>query len=311
MLPHRVKQRLHQFYIDRSVKQVLNTPPLAAEESSKADFEAHLLLSRRDFLVGLVALKSLLRFDVRASVTVTDDGSLTNAQKSILIDHVPGIRILERFALLDHCRVLEAYPTLKSLYQSEFNMIAKLLHPVLLGRCDSIVAIDADTVFLRRPDKVVHWARGGVESGLYLHDQEARNAEAEWLRRVFAEVLGAPVETFDFKIQHRFFNAGMLCYKRCDCNVASAEKFLSWRKENLARFDQPNASIWLGDWTQEQTAYMFIFGGMKGSVVGLGDEYRLGSEPWSTFHHLLRAGLVTKSAQAKLQDVVCELNTSH
>ncbi len=42
----------------------------------------------------------------------------------------------------------------------------------------SATAIDADTVFLRRPDKVDHWARGGVESGLYLHDQEARNAEA-------------------------------------------------------------------------------------------------------------------------------------
>ncbi len=308
LIPFRMRRSWDQAWIDRSVRSVVRTRAIPAADPLTADFEVHLLLRSEDFFVGLVALKSLLRFDLRAAVTVTDDGSLTADQKAILVEHVPGVRLLTRYEAANNSGILNKYPALTALYQSDFHMIAKLLHPILLGRCDQMVVIDSDTVFLQFPSKVVEWARQATINGMYLHDHVQRNADALWLREMFAEIFGQSEETFAFKIGHRFFNAGMLCYRRTDCDLKYAERFLQWRSVHSSRFKHPNASIWLGEWTQEQTAYMCIFEGMTGAVEGLGDDYRIGCKPWRTFHHFLRAGLVTNQAKRILQETILKIS---
>lgn len=297
LIPYRIQRLINQHRIYRATRSVLEWPSAKAETADSALLEVHLLLQRADLLLGLVALKSLLRFDTPIAVTITDDGSLTTEDRNLIAEHVSNVRILDRYQL----KIIEQYKTLNALYHSDFHMIAKLVHPVILGRCKYMVALDADTLFIREPKRIFEWAKKEPDHALYLHDASTRNSESPWL----PELLSRSIESNHKQklvIQHHFFNAGLLAYPRQECDLGIADTFLAWRLENLDTINYPNADVWFGEWTREQTAYLCMLHALKGGCDGLGDDYRIGGSPWRTFHHFLRAGLLQSSSLTKIQE---------
>jgi len=309
-LPHRLRNVLDQCLIDKCLRGILRTSPVDAASPQAAMFEVHLLLRGADTFCGLVTLKSLLRNqDVHAAVTITDDGSVTASRRRLIDQHVRNIRWLPRYCdSPELTNELIRRPQLHRLYNSNFHMIAKLIHPIVLGRCEAMIAIDADVAFLLPPSKILDWASRRHADGMYLHDHISRNTEVSWLEEMLAEVTASRPDLFyRTKLEHAFFNAGLLCFLRSACRLDAAEHFLKWRSTTSNYSQNPLAEVWLGDWTQEQTAYLCIFLAMHNKPQGLGVDYRIGGSPWSTFHHFLRAGLVTREVQERLRTLVSEL----
>lgn len=312
ILPYKLRGLIDRWLVYRSVHQVQRTPPV---ESADRNFllTIHLLLRQQDLLLGLIAVKSLLRFESRIRVVITNDGSCNDRDLAMLKRHIRGVTVLDRRELLKKSgSKLDRYPVLHRLYMSDFHMIAKLLHPMLLCGSGKICILDADTAFLSRPDKLLDWATSSTKKSLYLHDSPDRNQAVPWLPAFFcANGFSSNDLENSFCVDNYFFNAGCLAFVPESLDLAQAEKYLAWHARQEEFPDHAMSSVWFGDWTREQTAYLCMFLRAKHEVEGLGAEYTLGAGPPNrTFHHFLRGGVVSKRGRSLLKDLCTELTSS-
>lgn len=302
---YKIKEALEQIIIDWHAKKSLQLPSIQIEPFNESDVEVHLLISARDFLIGITAVHSLLRFLPPISLSISHDGTLTAKQHDCLLQKFPGCRVLDRHALQESKTWTLQRPLLSNLYTSNYHPIVKLLHPILLSNHNRIILLDSDTLCLEEPHRILSWITQQESTGLYLHDPISRNKEATELPEVFANILNKDCKSFKMRLEHYFFNSGLLCYDRRECNLDVAEKFLKWRVDNANKFDFKNCDIWLGDWTPEQTAYMLIYEDSLLDVQGFGGDYALGyKDRWLTFHHFLRSGVKTRKVQKKIQETI-------
>ena len=73
-LPYRLRAILEQNRIVSNLRCILNTKPVAVVNGPFSIVELHMLLCKRDFLAGLVALKSFLKaVSGPISVSITSD----------------------------------------------------------------------------------------------------------------------------------------------------------------------------------------------------------------------------------------------
>ena len=123
--------------------------------------------------MGLWSLKSLVASaDCHLGVVVHDDGSLNEADVSLIQGHLPGARIIPRHeadrAMRDR---LKDYPaclsfrfgdvTVTNHRGQSYNMFIMsliLFDMNLLTDCDKVIILDADVLFFRRPDIIADWA---------------------------------------------------------------------------------------------------------------------------------------------------------
>ncbi len=310
-MPYRLRSMWDQLRIHRALRELEHTAPLPAASGEEADAEVHVLVCRRDAWLTVLALKSLLRFEgVRLAVTLTDDGSLGRTQRDRLSRHIPGCRWLPRYC--DQPALAEALrtrPRLERLYGSEFHMIAKLLHPVLLSRCSRVIQLDADTAFFREPEQLFGWARGEEPAAYYLHDVPEKEATVPpEVRLALGEVAGAmPAGSGGWSLAYCYFNAGLLLFRPEQCQLDRAEAFLRWRRERGGALREGLPAIWFGDWTREQTSYLAMFAGMTPPARPLDACYRLAGEPFGVFNHFMRDYLVLPATLRRLEELVAEL----
>lgn len=297
--------------IRSALKGLEQTPPRPVLRPEEAAAEVHMLLCRRDLELGVLALKSLLRFpEVRVAATLTEDGSLRAADRAWVDRHVPGCRWLPRRT--DDPRMTEALarrPRLAALYASTYHPSCKLLHPALLARCPRVLVMDPDTAFSKRPDQIIAWAERGEDAAWFLHDHqdEARAVPAE-TREAFDELarrLTPPGRTWS--MPYYFFNSGLLAYRPEQCDFDLAEQYLVWRESAAERFKIGKPGLWFGDWTPEQTCYQVMFALMDPPARPLGESYRLGGPPGCTFNHFLQLALVQERSLQLLRGLVAEM----
>jgi hypothetical protein len=270
-----------------------------------------MLLCRRDVEIGVLALKSLLRFRETAwAVSLTDDGSLTDRQRSWIDQHVPGCRWLLRVSEAPAVRLaLQRLPRLRALYMGNYQPLRKLLHPALLARTEKVLVLDPDTIFSRRPERLAAWAEGDGESaGLFLldHQDESTMVPQETIS-AFDELRMFIRPDGPWSMPSYFFNSGLLAYSPALMDLTLAERYLEWRETAPAKYITGKPGLWFGDWTPEQTAYQVIFAAMEPPAVPFGDEYRIGRRPGHTFNHFLWLQLVMPSSLGMLQAVIQEL----
>jgi hypothetical protein len=310
-LPYRVRDRWDSARIAWALRGLKHTGPRPAAPIEQATAEVHMLLCRRDLLTGVLALKSLLRFDdARFAVTLTHDGSLGPRHRDWVDRHVPGCRWLDRFERgpqLD--AVWQKHPRLHEVYLSSYHPICKLVHALVLGRTERVIVYDPDTAFFRRPERLLRWAHGEGDHAWYLHDHqdEAIQVPAE-TREAFAQLarlLATPERPW--KMDYYFFNSGLLLYPRRLCDLALTEHYLEWRLTAPARFKTGKPDLWFGDWTPEQTSYQVMFALMTPPSQPLGADYNLGGESGHVFNHFLRYYLVKDSTLRMLHRLVQEL----
>ncbi len=84
-LPYKVRRIWDDARIRAALKGLEQTPPLPVRRPEEAAAEVHMLVCRRDLALGVLALKSLLRFpEVRVAATLTEYGSLRPADRAWL-----------------------------------------------------------------------------------------------------------------------------------------------------------------------------------------------------------------------------------
>ena len=77
-LPYRLRNAIDQARINAALKIVDRTRPYPAVDHADADAQISMLMCKRDLRLGVVALKSLLRFDdVRLAASFINDGTIT------------------------------------------------------------------------------------------------------------------------------------------------------------------------------------------------------------------------------------------
>ena len=310
-LPDRIRDRLDSHRINRALRGVLRTRPYEAAPPEQADAELNMLLCKRDLLLGLVALKSLLRFrELKLSVTLVDDGSLSRPDREQIDAHIPGTRWQPRRSDgPEIAELLAGFPRLSELYfQSSFLFVTKLLHPLILSRTERVIQCDSDAAFFRRPIRLIEFCKGNDLRPLYLHDhQDESSAVPTEVHVALAELEASIAEPGrQWQVGHRFFNAGLLIYRRDHLDLAIAESYLAWRQKLPPARQEGKLGIWFGPWTIEQTCYLTMYSLGKASPEPLGDDYWIGGGEGHVFNHFLRHYVVQVETLRQLSRLIEE-----
>jgi hypothetical protein len=310
-LPYRWRDRWDQSRVVHALRRLDTTAPLPARLPAEADAEVHVLLCRRDLELGLLTLKSLLRAqDLRLAVTLTDDGSLSATDRAWVSEHVPNsLWLPRRVPDVERSEALRAFPRLATLYAGSYHPICKLLHPLLLGRCERTIVVDPDTAFFKPSPFLEEWTRGGG-TAWYLHDAPEKERQVpDVVRQAFADLAnrltakaGRP-----WRLDYYYFNSGLLFYERSRCDLALAEEFLAWRETAPRALWEGTPGIWFGDWTPEQTAYLVLFAMMDPASRPLAAEFNLGNAPDTVFNHFMRHYVVQADTLRRLRRLVAAL----
>ena len=137
-------------------RRILETRPVPMPAQS--DLELHMLVSERDFLRSIWALKSFFHYSgLPARLVIQSDGSLTPASLDHYREHFPGCVIHA-----DHDHVvrdaLAGHP-LCQFFLGHHAISKKLLHPLLLSRAESILIMDSDILWFRSSEAIADCVR--------------------------------------------------------------------------------------------------------------------------------------------------------
>src|SRR5216684_4538523 len=245
-LPYRLQQAWNHARVVSAIRGLHATQPIPCCAPESAAAEVHMLLCRRDVEIGVLALKSLLRFPgVGWAVTLTDDGSLSGKQRAWIEYHVPGVSWLPRVA--ESAKLADALshrPRLAALYRSTYQPIRKLLHPMCLSRCAKVLVLDPDTLFSSRPDRLIEWAKTQGCPNLFLHDhQDEASAVPVETVEAFNE-LRSLVGGSAWSMPYYFFNSGLLAYRPDTCDLDLAERYLTWIETAPPRYTTGKPGLW-------------------------------------------------------------------
>lgn len=87
---YRLRWALSYLQLNTACRDVYRTPPLRLQA---APVEIVSMLSHRDLLLYLGAIKSFYARFERGTITVIDDGTLTSRDQALLQEHIPGIHL--------------------------------------------------------------------------------------------------------------------------------------------------------------------------------------------------------------------------
>jgi len=310
-LPYRLRFRIDQARLNHAMAGLESTFPVTAGVSNQALAEVHMLLCARDVRIGVLSIKSLLRFaDGHLAVTFTDDGSLTRADRRWVEQHIRGAHWRfwpDHDPLLDD--KLAQWPRLKALYASNYPPVCKLIHPMLLPRCPRVIVLDPDTAFFAKPERLMQWGHALDDHNWYMHDhQDEAAAVPDSVQQTFERLQIDMVPAGRrWQLDRRLFNSGLLAFRPSTLSLGFAEQYLAWREALPREEREGKAAIWFGDWTPEQTCYHVMFALGEVPPQPLGEEYHLGGDIGHTFNHFLRHYLVQDATLARLRMMMHEL----
>ncbi|HBA65910.1 MAG TPA: hypothetical protein DCZ48_06990 [Methylococcaceae bacterium] len=133
-------------------KAILDTPPIPCNINAEVSYIS--LLCHRDVNIGLMAMKSFLRFCNNVRIIVQDDGSLSEQDKIRLAKHIPGMLFIDRTEA-DQRLSGKISNRLHEARQKDPSFL-KLVDVNLLFQGPKIVA-DSDILFLKRPNEIIDW----------------------------------------------------------------------------------------------------------------------------------------------------------
>lgn len=137
---HRLKKQFRTTRFNLSARGVHETPMAPIDVGSSVIFVSQ--LCHRDMLMYLLAVKSLARYLPPRSVVALDDGSLTDADRSTLAAHVPGISIRPvRDVATGACPRGGTWERLLAIQDLTYEAF--------------VVQVDADTLALDKPTEIL------------------------------------------------------------------------------------------------------------------------------------------------------------
>lgn len=315
-LPYRVRHWLNQRRLAAALRGLDGTQPVPAASPDQASAEVFMLVCKRDLRIAVLALKSLLRFsDGQLAVTVTNDGSLTEADQAWIQKHVPSHRWLNwHDPSLAESDALKDRPMLNKLYFSQYAPVAKLVHPFAHRRVDRALVLDPDTAFFLKPERLEAWWTGRDPRPVYMHDLQDETKDTvvppaanEAFERLHAHLKQQDATIGEWGVHCRLFNSGLLAFDVNQVSLEIAEVYLQWRSETeLDTAGQMN--IWFGQWTPEQSCYHVMFACAEPSPEPLGEDYWLGGASGHVFNHFLQHYLAREATHQQLATLIMKLD---
>lgn len=136
--------------------RILETRPVPMPTQS--DLELHMLVSERDFLRSIWALKSFFQYSgLPARLVIQSDGSVTQASLDHYREHFPGCVINADRDKTVH-DALAGYP-LCQFFLGHHAISRKLLHPLLLSQTDYLLVMDSDILWFHHSDAIADCVR--------------------------------------------------------------------------------------------------------------------------------------------------------
>jgi hypothetical protein len=141
--------------------RILNTPPMRTATSGPVEVRA--LTWRRDWINLIWALKSFYHFAEVDYPLYIHDGGLTPRQATQLQMHFPQATLVHaKYSDAEVARELNVRGlTLCSTYRTRNVSTRKLFDFYLFSCADTILSIDSDIVFFRRPSELLDTTSGG------------------------------------------------------------------------------------------------------------------------------------------------------
>jgi len=129
---HKIKDKARRLWFDWRCQDILSLPPFASNQDALTIVS---MVSHKDILMYLLAVKSLCHRLRRGQVIVVNDGSLTVDDALLLSDHLPGSRLLKA-------------EELKSSYCPKGGTWERLILISELAEGSYVIQIDSDTLTL-------------------------------------------------------------------------------------------------------------------------------------------------------------------
>jgi hypothetical protein len=227
---YRLRRHLNYTQFRLWTRRIHASPPIAC--NTEPSCEIHTMLSQADVPLYLVAIKSLLRFYQDVGVVIHSDGTLSEDSEAMLINHLPGCRIVSASSADQHAsQVLDKDSTLYKwrLLDASYR---RLVDTELQSRAPARIIMDADILFPNRPHEVIEWIeRGG--SPFLLGQPRTQptstpiNGGLRHMQDVFKENLSALDKSVGQPVT--FLDGATSGFYGCtnELSLARAEKFLS------------------------------------------------------------------------------------
>jgi hypothetical protein len=146
---------------DEAFGGLVKTPRINC--NNLANVEVHTLTCSSHVKEYLFSIKSFLRFFSEVAVVVHDDGTLTEDDKDLILNHVGGAKIIpSKHADDKMSSLLEKYPSCKQ-YRSLRVVARQLLDFNSLSCGEKVISLDSDTLFVNQPTELIDWICGSGE----------------------------------------------------------------------------------------------------------------------------------------------------
>lgn len=163
-IPYRVKYRWQLRKWQRETHAICETDPI---RPLGGQCTICTQLRHDDVQMYLIAIKSLLRWQVKARVAVFDDGDLSGKDIQQLEHHVPGIQIFTRQMTDSNPVWTEVSEKIRDIrgYYSSYRFTTNVIAFVQTRKR---LHMDADLVWQHKPTELLHWIEKG-DRGIAMH----------------------------------------------------------------------------------------------------------------------------------------------
>lgn len=137
-------------------KRILATQPVIYDRG--CSYELHTLTFDQDLLATLWSLKTWYHYSgTRPALVIYAGGPLSTKSEAILSEHFPTCRIIRRATFNQKMQVfLDNYKaSLKHSIIPSFYCALKLFGPMYFTQADSILYVDSDVLFFRKPRELL------------------------------------------------------------------------------------------------------------------------------------------------------------
>jgi len=144
-------------------------------QGAEVPVSVHMLVSSQTWDAGLMAAISFEHFSGRRwPLFIHEDGSITEAQRTVIERTLPGVRFVPRpEAEARMPRHLSAHPKCLS-NRNRHNLFLKFLDFPAYAPYDRFVVLDSDVIFFKRPVEILEWVDAGKEECWFNEDTKEK-----------------------------------------------------------------------------------------------------------------------------------------
>lgn len=231
------------FFRKKEIKKyVVKTKKIEIESVKDTDNVVFIsLFCHKDVYEGIVAFKSLYQFlDVKFPLIILDDGSLTDLDEILIVDHIKNVKIIRRKQADIEVNNFLKENGLKNCLdmRRDFLVSIKIFDAYFYSKGKKIIIIDTDILFYKKPDVLIDLINQDKSTFIPFYNKD--------LHSVYSYKIPDLKKFANMDIQLAV-NSGLIGFFPSMDIITMTEKFLAQKLP----FESP--------WLVEQTMYAMYF----------------------------------------------------